>query len=154
VPAILAVLVDVIHALAMAIWALGLPLLVWHRAVRLTKAYAWYAVVFVSLNLASQLLLGECFLTTLARACWAQAGSSAPTNVDDWASVRFAELVFRMTPSHTAVMRLSQLLILATAVGVLHTVRKLGPSKRRGSAREPRRTTPSTKTSGGSSVRS
>lgn len=120
-----AVAVDVVHALLMVAWVLGLPMLVWHRWPRLTRAYAWYSVAFVVINVVSQWTLDECFLTTVARFLWKSGGSGVPDNVDEWFSVRFAELVFRMTPSHAAVKRTTEALIFATAVGVLYTMRKL-----------------------------
>lgn len=120
-----AVAVDVVHALLMVAWVLGLPMLLWHRWPRLTRAYAWYSVVFVVINVVSQWTLDECFLTTLARFLWKSGGAGVPDNVDEWFSVRFAELVFRMTPSHAAVKRATEALIFVTAVGVLHTMRKL-----------------------------
>jgi hypothetical protein len=45
---LLAALIDVTHALLMAAWVLGLPLLFWHRWPRWTRAYAIYAIAFVA----------------------------------------------------------------------------------------------------------
>lgn len=123
--AILAVAIDTLHALAMVLWVAGLPALFWHRWPRLTRAYGWYSVAFVALNVGSQWLLGECFLTTIARACWSRAGSDAPEHVDDWFTVRFAEQVFQMTPSHFAVKRLTEGLILLSAIGTLYWMHRL-----------------------------
>jgi hypothetical protein len=87
----------------------------------LTRAYAVYAIAFVALNLASRALLGECCLTTLSRACWqaaAMRGGHVPVP-HEWFSVRMAEAVFRLTPSHRGVKLVSEALIFVTALGVL-----------------------------------
>jgi hypothetical protein len=117
----LAACVDFAHASLMAAWVLGLPLLFLHRWPTLTRAYAVYAIAFVALNLASRALLGECFLTTLSRACWQEAatrGGHVPVP-QEWFSVRMAEAVFRLTPSHRGVKLVSEALIFVTALGVL-----------------------------------
>ena len=67
--------VDVVHALAMLVWGLGLPLLVWHRFERLSHIYTLFAAVFVVSSVGSHWGLGECFLTTLARSLWNAAGA-------------------------------------------------------------------------------
>ena len=65
--------------LSAAAWVLGLPLVFWHRFPRVTNAYVVYAIGFILLNQISHALLGECFLTALARACWQDApGSGGP----------------------------------------------------------------------------
>jgi hypothetical protein len=113
--------VDFAHALFMAAWVLGLPLLFLHRWTRLTRAFASYAIAFVALNLASRALLGECFLTALSQLCWdhaARAAGHAPVP-REWFTVRAAEMVFRLTPSHRGVKLASEGLIFVTAVGVL-----------------------------------
>ncbi len=111
--------IDLLHALLMAAWILGLPLLFWHRYPRLTRAYAIYAILFVVLNQASQAALGECFLTTLARNCW-ESGAAARTSpaTDDWFTVRIAQTVFHLTPTHRGIKLASEALIFVTAVGV------------------------------------
>jgi hypothetical protein len=112
--------IDLIHALLMAAWILGLPLLFWHSWPRLTRAYAFYAIAFVVANQVSFALLGECFLTTLARAGWRSAsGSAGPGDTNDWFTVRVAETIFHLTPSHRSIKLVSEALILATAVGIL-----------------------------------
>jgi hypothetical protein len=120
--------VDVAHALFMAAWVLGLPLLFCHARPRLRRAYALYAVVFISLNLASRAALGECFLTALARACWVRAehGASVPVS-QEWFSVRLAKAVFQMTPTHASIKMGSEALILVTALGVLSSLRRSHP---------------------------
>lgn len=122
--ALLAVIVDALHALTMALWVACLPLLFWHRWPRATKVYGWFAISFIVGNMFSQWVLGECFLTTIARALWERA-SNVPENIDDWFTVRFADLVFRMAPSHRAVKIVTELLILATALGTLYSMRRL-----------------------------
>jgi hypothetical protein len=117
---ILGASIDLIHALLMAAWVLGLPLLFWHRFPRVTTAYAVYAVGFVVANQLSHALLGECFLTTLARAAWEHApgaGGRAPAS-DAWFTVRLAKAIFHLTPSHRGIKLVSEALILVTAVGV------------------------------------
>lgn len=116
--AVLATLVDFVHALLVAAWVLGLPLLFWRRAPRLSRAYAVYAVTFVTLSLLSDWLLGECFVTSITRYFWDHA-PSRPASTNEWFTVRFAELVFALTPSHESIRLVSKLLILATAIGVL-----------------------------------
>lgn len=100
----------------MAGWILGLPLLFSARWPRLARAYAVYAITFIIVNQASYLLLGECFLTTMSRMFWERADPSSVTN--EWFTVRAAEAVFSLTPSHRAIKLASEALILATAVGV------------------------------------
>jgi hypothetical protein len=117
---ILGASIDVVHALLMAMWVLGLPLLFWHHFSRLTRAYAFYAIGFIVVNQVSLALLGECFLTTLARRCWQSgAGSGGPGPApDEWFTVRLAEAIFDLTPSHRWIKLVSEALILVTAVGV------------------------------------
>jgi hypothetical protein len=130
-----AAFVDVAHASLMAAWVLGLPLLFWRRWPRLTRAYAVYALVFIAVNLSSRALLGECFLTTIARACWqaaARADGRAPVP-QEWFTVRMAEAVFRLTPTHRGIKRASEALIFLTAIGVLAS--SLAMRRRRGPRR-------------------
>jgi hypothetical protein len=72
--AILASSVDLAHGLVMVAWGLGLPLLFWHRFPRLSRGYMWFALSFVVLSVASHELLGECFLTRIARELWVRSG--------------------------------------------------------------------------------
>ena len=112
--------IDLVHALSMAAWVLGLPLLFWHRFPRLTTAYAIYAIAFVIVNQVSQALLGECVLTTLARAGWEHgtaAGGPGPAS-DAWFTVRLSEAIFHLTPSHRGIKLVTETLIFITAVGV------------------------------------
>lgn len=109
--------VDLIHALAMAVWLLGFPLLFVRRWPRARLAYAIYAVAFIVLSQGSMHVLGECFLTTVARWCV----QHDPSNVvdGDWFTVRIARAVFGMAPSRRVVSLISEALVLATAAGVL-----------------------------------
>jgi hypothetical protein len=119
--------VDAVHALSMALWILGLPLLFWHRWPKLTTAYGIYAVVFVIATRVSHYALGECFLTTLARRFWSVGAGNAET--DEWFTVRFSRLIFGLTPSHREIALASEALVLVTALGVLislHRIRKYG----------------------------
>jgi hypothetical protein len=119
----LAACIDAAHASLMAAWVLGLPLLFWRRWPKATRAYAVYAIAFVVLNVASRVALGGCFLTTLSRACWQEAargGGRGPVP-QEWFTVRMAEAVFRLTPTHRGIKRASEALILVTAIGVLTT---------------------------------
>ena len=124
---VLGATVDVAHALMMAAWVVGLPLLFWHQWPRATRAYGVYAIVFIVVSQVSHAILGECFLTTLARACWLRAplsGGASPVS-DEWFTVRLARFVFRLSPSHRAISLASEALILLTAVGALLSIRKL-----------------------------
>ena len=112
--------IDLMHALFMVAWVLGLPLLFWHRFPWATRGYALYAIGFVVVNQLSHALLGECFLTALARYAWEHApgsGGSAPVS-DEWFTVRFAEAIFHLTPSHRGIKLVSEALIFLTAIGV------------------------------------
>jgi hypothetical protein len=112
--------IDLIHAFAMAAWVVGFPLLFVRQWRRARLAYAIYAVVFIVASQASRLLLGECFLTTAARWCWSHDPTRAVSN--EWFTVRMARGVFGMAPSHRAIARLSEALVLATAAGVIVSI--------------------------------
>jgi hypothetical protein len=116
--AALATVVDFVHALLIAAWVVGLPLLFWHRWPRVSRGFAVYAVGFVVLNLLSGWLLGECFLTTITRFLWTHAPTH-PRDANEWFTVRFADFVFGLSPSHRSIRLLSKVLIFASAAGVL-----------------------------------
>src|SRR5687767_3739747 len=120
--------VDLLHALAMAAWVLGLPLLFWHGRPRLTRAYGFYALIFVAALQLSHALLGECFLTTASRALWQRASPDGAAASDEWFTVRLAEAIFDLTPSHRAVKLASEALIAVTAAGVLVSLRRTRPA--------------------------
>ena len=113
----MAVGTDLLHAMLMAAWFAGLPLLLWHRWPRFSRLYAIYAIAFVTISQLSQWLLGECFLTALAIGFWKQVPSSAPVS-QEWFTVRIPQLVFHLAPSHRLVVHLSEAMIVVTAVGV------------------------------------
>jgi hypothetical protein len=125
---LLASLVDLLHALFMVAWVVGLPLLFWRRFPRATRWYAIYAIVFIVLNQASRVVLGECFLTTIARYFWEHGSGPPPVAPGEWFTVRVAMAVFRMTPSHRAIKILSEILIFVSAVGMLWSLRKGRPA--------------------------
>ena len=111
---------DVIHALLMVAWVVGLPLLFARRWPRARRVYAIYAVVFVVLSQGSQALLGECFLTTLARWFWEYPSDGLPpAAVDEWFTVRLARTVFGLSPPYRAITLISEILAAVTALGVL-----------------------------------
>jgi hypothetical protein len=120
---VLAVAIDFVHAILMAAWVLGLPLLFWHKRPLLSRGYCLYALAFVAISQLSYVLLGECFLTTLARACALRAPVGAVS--EEWFTVRVAQAVFRLTPSHRGIKIFSEALIFVTAVGMLCSLTRL-----------------------------
>lgn len=128
--AVLATLVDFIHALLIFIWVVGLPLLIWHRFRRLSRAYAVYAVAFVVVNVTSSWLIGECPLTLLARVLWT-AAPSRPPHTNEWFTVRFAEVIFNLAPSHHSIKLVAKGLILASSLGLLFWSRNATPKRAR-----------------------
>ena len=121
---VLGSLVDLLHALFMAAWVLGLPLLFVHRYPRATRWYAIYAVVFIVLNQVSRIVLGECFLTTFSRWLWDHGGAPPGAAPGEWFTVRVAMAIFHMAPSHRAITVVSEILILVSAVGMLLAMRR------------------------------
>lgn len=125
-----AAIVDALHALTMAVWVLGLPLLFWHRWPRITRAYAIYAVSFAILSEGSQALGGECFLTSISRWFWSQQTTTTRTLPDEWFTVRLAKAVFGFIPTHHAIADASKVLVVLTAAGVLFTMaRQRSPNR-------------------------
>lgn len=116
----LGVAVDFVHALAMAVWFLGLPLLFVRRWPRVRLGYAVYAVTFIVASQVSMLLLDECFLTTITRWCWAHDSTHVVSS--EWFTVRLARAVFGMAPSQRLISRISEALVLVTAAGVIFSV--------------------------------
>lgn len=118
---LLAMVVDVSHALVMLAWGLGLPLLVWHRFERLSHVYTVFAALFVVLSVGSHLWLGECFFTTLARWLWLASGGwreQVPF------TVVVANTVAGIRPSTQAAVLAWEVAILATSLGGLWSWRK------------------------------
>jgi hypothetical protein len=112
-------IVELVHALLMVAWIVGLPLLFWHRFPRLTRWYGYYAIGFVLLSQASHYLLGECFVTTIARYLWEHGAPTPSHQMDEWFTVRLAQRVFGLTPSRREIVWASQIGVVVTAAGVL-----------------------------------
>lgn len=117
----LAMVVDVTHALAMVVWGLGLPLLVWHRYERLSYLYTVFAALFVVLSVGSHWMLGECFLTTLARSFWQASGGWRDTVPF---TVVLTNTVAGIRPSTESAVLAWEVAILATSLGSLWSWRK------------------------------
>ena len=113
---VLAASVDFAHALSMLLWGLGLPLLVWHHFPRLSRAYMWFAAVFVAISLASHGAWGECVLTRVARELWRRGGGYRD-------GVPFVALLANsiagVRPSNRQVVLLWEIAIFLTSVGGL-----------------------------------
>lgn len=97
----------------MVTWGLGLPLLVWRRWPRLRRAYSWFSLSFVAVSVVSHALLGECVLTTMARALW-EAGGGYAEKVPF--IVTFTNRVARVRPSTDAAVLVWEVAILAYCV--------------------------------------
>lgn len=118
---LLAMAVDVSHALIMVAWGLGLPLLVWHRFERLSHAYTLFAAVFVVSSVGSHWALGECLLTTLARSLWVASGGwrdQVPF------TVVLTNTVAGIRPSTQSAVLVWEAAIFVTSVGGLWSWRK------------------------------
>jgi hypothetical protein len=118
--------VDLAHATLMALWVVGLPLLFVRRWPRISQVYALFAIAYILVNQVSYYLLGECILTTLSRAAWERAaiaiGAHSPTR--EWFTVRLAQAVFGLSPSHRSIKLMSEALIFITAVGTAISLRR------------------------------
>jgi hypothetical protein len=110
----LSVIIDVAHALSMAALIFGLPLLFVARWPQATRVYAIYALTFVVLSQTSQWLLGECFLTSLARSALGRGSVS-----HEWFTVRLARAVFGLAPSERAVSVTFDVIVAVIALGVI-----------------------------------
>jgi hypothetical protein len=112
----LAALTDLIHVAFMLLWGLGLPLLFWQRFPKLSRAYMWFTLAFVSVTVASHAALGECFLTTLARELWTRGAGfreHAPFTVlvTDW--------VAGVRPDSREAVLIWELAVFASSAGCL-----------------------------------
>lgn len=105
----LAAFVDFIHALAMVFWVVSLPFLCIRRWPRWRRFCAYYALAFIVLSQASDLLLGECFLTTLSRLLAEWSGAYVP---DTWFTVRLAQTIFNLRPSESLIADLTKAIVL------------------------------------------
>ena len=119
--AILAAAVDLTHGLAMLVWGLGLPLLVWHRFERISRAYMWFAIVFVVVSVASNRVLGECILTTVARHLWQAAGGYRDGTPF---TVLFANVVAGIRPTAREAVLAWEAAVVVTSIGTLWCWRK------------------------------
>ena len=119
--------VDVMHALLMAAWLLGMPLLFWHGRPALTRAYAVYATAFVVISQLSRPIFGECVFTTLARWLWNHPSGSSRVDAapDEWFTVRLSRAVFATAPSHRVIAISSEIVSAVAALGVLWSMRRL-----------------------------
>lgn len=118
--------VDVLHAVAMLVWGIGLPLLFWHRWPALSRGYMVYSLAFIAASVASQLVLDECFLTTLARDL-AERGTNEILRQRTSFTVRLVEAVAGMRPTERLAVRLWELAVFITCMGMLvHTWRQSG----------------------------
>jgi hypothetical protein len=106
---VLAASVDLTHALSMLLWGLGLPLLVWHRFPRLSRAYMWFSAIFVVISVISHRALGECEL-------W-HAGGGYREGVPFMALL--ANRIAGFRPSNRQVVLLWEAAILVTSIGGL-----------------------------------
>jgi hypothetical protein len=118
--AALAVASDLTHLAAMLAWALGLPLLLWHRWPRLSLVYGWYGLLFVLASQLSHLLIGECFLTTSSRLLWEAAGDPTSSSF----TVRLVEAVAGCRPSERSVVVAWQLGVVGTCIGALWSIHR------------------------------
>ncbi len=110
----LAVLTDVIHAMLMVGWIVGMPFLFWHRFPKVTLVYCLFSLCFIAVNQISHYTLGCCIFTTIADWFYHQAGHYAP---DEWFTVRASRFIFGLTPSHRGVKILTEILVGISAVG-------------------------------------
>lgn len=119
----MAVAVDVLHALLMVIWFIGLPLLFWWKYPKLSYYFCLYCVAFIIVNQVSHLILGECIFTTIAN--WFYSHAHACTVKDEWFTIRASRVVFGAVPTHRGIKIATQLLAGLTAVGGLLTMYKI-----------------------------
>lgn len=118
--AVLAVTTDITHLAAMVLWAVGLPLLFWHRWPRLTLAYTWFALLFVVVSQLSHVVLDECFLTTLSRALWLAAGDPTAGSF----SVRLVNAVAGIRPSEESAVLAWEIAIAFTGGAMLWSMHR------------------------------
>ena len=123
---LLAAGVEFAHALSMLLWGLGLPLLVWHRFPRLSRAYMWFAAAFVVISLASHGALGECVLTRVARELW-RAGGGYRDGVPFVALL--ANGIAGLRPNNRQVVLIWEMAILLTSIGGLWCWRRTASAR-------------------------
>jgi hypothetical protein len=133
----LGALVDVVHALAMALWGLGLPLLFFRRWRRVSRAYMWYAFAFVVVSQGSHSLFGECALTTFARQLRALGAPGSPADHAPF-TVRLVNFVAGLRPSAKSAVLAWEVAILATVLGLLwHGRAERAENQARGKGQRP-----------------
>jgi len=114
-----AIATDLIHALLMVAWILGLPLLFWHRFPKLSVSYCVFSLAFIIVNQASQYFLGECVFTTIAVWLYTHTNVGAP---QEWFTVRLAQAIFGLIPTHRSIKLLTEILIGVSAVGGIYSL--------------------------------
>jgi hypothetical protein len=120
--------VDALHALAMVVWGLGLPLLFWHRWRTVTRVYTTYSLIFIGISVASHLLLGQCFLTVMSRELYL-AGHHPELREGASFIVQAVEFVAGIRPSERWAVWVWQAALFAGSAGTLwslHRDRKRG----------------------------
>lgn len=113
----IAICVDVIHAIAMMLWVIGLPLLFYNKYPSLSIGYAIYSILFIIINQLSHYYWGHCIFTVLSNYYYKLANSNVDTG--EWFSIRFARYIFGLTPTHKGVNIATQLLIMISSFGCL-----------------------------------
>lgn len=135
-PSALAIGSDFLHIAFMVVWAVGLPLLLWHRWPRLSLVYTVYAIVFVVASQVSHYFLGECFLTTLSRYLWEAAGDGA----DGTFTGRLVNMIAGVRPSTDTAVLVWEIAIAVTSVAVCWSLyrqyRRIKPGRGGGSLGE------------------
>ena len=122
----LAASIDLVHALSMFLWGLGLPLLVWHRFPRLSRTYMWFAAGFVLISVASHQVLGECVLTTVSRLLWL-AGGGYRDGVPFMALL--ANRIAGLHPTNREVVLVWEAAVLITSLGSLWCWHRTDPKR-------------------------
>lgn len=110
----IAVAIDVIHALLMVAWVVGIPLLFWRRWPKISFWYCIFSIAFIIVNQVSHYTLGECVFTTFANWFYSLAGRGAP---DEWFTVRISRMIFGFVPSQRGIKILTEILCGISAFG-------------------------------------
>lgn len=129
----LAICIDVLHTLAMLVWGLGLPLLLWHRWPRLSRAYLWYALTFVVVSVGTHQIYGECFLTKVARDLRAIGDPNVLREYSSF-SVQLVNLVAGIRPTEDAAVLAWEVALSITALFMLRYMYKTKQRERAESA--------------------
>jgi hypothetical protein len=113
----LAVATDVLHAILMLSWIIGLPLLFWHHFPKLSLAYCIYCIAFIIVNQVSHYTLGCCIFSAIADWFYAHAGQ---TMSNEWFTVRASQFVFGPAPSHRGIKMATEAAIVVAAIGQIY----------------------------------